>query len=290
VIRSAATLSQNRNSSQSRSCAVCQTCNITAVKRYGKILLPTHQKFQPWEEVHVDFIGPWDARFNYTNIPGKSTIQKIHALTIIDKATGWPEFIAIKNKTSLHIALLFDSEWLCSYPRPARVVYDNGTEFTGQEFQELLESYGIKPVPTTMRNPKSNGVIEQVHLTMGDMLCTMTFSGADWFAELQRALDAIAWAVRTTVNPLIKHLPCHLAYNQDMIYRRAITVNWENVHLERHKSVAASNKKENRSRIAKHYQPGDNVLIVLDPDEWRTHPKMSQPTKGPYIITKVNNN
>jgi hypothetical protein len=75
-----------------------------------------------------------------------------------------------------------------------------------------------------------------------------------------------------------------------MIYRRAIAVNWENVHLERHKSAAASNEKENRSRIAKHYQPGDSVLIVLDPEERHSHPKMSQPTRGPYIITKVNTN
>jgi ribosomal protein L21E len=75
-----------------------------------------------------------------------------------------------------------------------------------------------------------------------------------------------------------------------MMYCRAVTVNWENVHLERHKSAVASNEKENRSRITKHYQPGDRVLIVLDPDERRSQPKMSQPTKGPYIITKVNPN
>jgi hypothetical protein len=34
-------------------------------------------------------------------MPGRSTIEKIHALTSIDKATGWPEFIAIRNKTSI---------------------------------------------------------------------------------------------------------------------------------------------------------------------------------------------
>jgi hypothetical protein len=50
--------------------------------------------------------------YNSTAIPGKGTIQKIQALTIIDKATGWPEFIAIQNKTSCHIAILFGSEWL----------------------------------------------------------------------------------------------------------------------------------------------------------------------------------
>jgi transposase InsO family protein len=70
-------------------------------------------------------------------------------------------------------------------------LYDNGTEFTGQEFQELLESYSVKPIATTVRNPRSNGVIERVHLTMGDMLQTMTFSGADWFSDMQRALDAV---------------------------------------------------------------------------------------------------
>ena len=178
-----------------RACAVCQKCKITAVKKYGKIPLPTHRNYAPWEEIHVDLIGPWDVRYNSTSVPGKTTIEKIQALTIIDKATGWPEFVAICNKTSYHIAILFNSTWLCHYPRLARVIYDNGTEFTGQDFQELLDSYGIKAVSTTVRNPKSKGVIERVHLTMGDMLRTMTFSGTDWFADMQRALDAVAWAV-----------------------------------------------------------------------------------------------
>jgi len=61
-------------------------------------------------------------------VPGKSTIEKIYALTAINKATGWPECTAILNKTSYHVALLFNSTWLCCYPHPARVVCDNGTE------------------------------------------------------------------------------------------------------------------------------------------------------------------
>jgi transposase InsO family protein len=128
-----------------------------------------------------------------------------------------------KQDKSKHRAPI-DGEWLCCYPRPAKVVYDNGTEFTGEEFQELLESYGIKPVATTNRNPKSNGVVERVHLTMGDMLRTMTFSGSNWTADMQQALDAVAWAIHTTINPTIKHSPCHLAFNQDMIFCRAVEI------------------------------------------------------------------
>jgi hypothetical protein len=209
---------------------------------------------------------------------------------VIDKATGWPKFTAILNKTSYHIAILFDSVWLCHYPRLARVVYDNGIEFVGQEFQELSRSYGIKAIPKIVRNPKSNGVIEQVHPTMGDMLRTITFKGADWFQDMQRALDAVAWAVRITINPNIKHFPIHLAFNQDMIFHRAVEINWTAIHQERQRLGSASNNKENKSRLDKQYAPGDQVLMVLDADKWHSQPKMSVHTKGPFTITQVNSN
>jgi hypothetical protein len=44
-------------------------------------------------------------------LPGKSTTENIQALMIMDKATGWPEFVAICNKTSYHITALFNGEW-----------------------------------------------------------------------------------------------------------------------------------------------------------------------------------
>jgi hypothetical protein len=273
-----------------KKCQVCQQYKITAIKKYGKIPLPKIDTLLPWEEVHVDLMGLWPVQYTSPRNPSKTAIEKIQALTIVDKATGWPEFVAIKNKSSYHISLLFDSDWLCRYPRPRRVVYDNGTEFTGGEFQELLLSYGIKPVSTTVRNPKSNGVVERVHLTMGDMLCKITFSGEDWHQDLQRTLDAVAWAIRTTISPALKYSPCHLAFNQDMIFRKAVAVDWEKVQQECSKTSAASNIRENQARVAKTYQVGDQILIVLDADECRGQPKMNKPTRGPYTITKVHDN
>jgi hypothetical protein len=95
--------------------ATIKQCKITTIKKYDKIPLPAYHKLSPWEEVHVDLIGPWDVRYNSATTPGKSTVEKIQALTIMDKATSWPEFVAIKNNTSYHISILFDSEWLCRY-------------------------------------------------------------------------------------------------------------------------------------------------------------------------------
>ena len=51
--------------------------------------------------------------------------------------------MGIDNKKSESIVTLFGNEWLSRYPRPRRVVHDNGNEFVGYEFQELLDNYGI---------------------------------------------------------------------------------------------------------------------------------------------------
>jgi hypothetical protein len=75
-----------------------------------------------------------------------------------------------------------------------------------------------------------------------------------------------------------------------MIFRQAVAVNWDNIHKERQKQSEISNERENKSRLPKAYSPGDQILITLDADERRSQPKMSRPTRGPFTITKVNNN
>jgi hypothetical protein len=62
---------------------------------------------------------------------------------------------------------------------------------------------------------------------MGDMLRTMTFSGTEWFQDMQCTLDAVAWAISTTISPSIRDSPCHLAFHHDMIFQITIVVDWE---------------------------------------------------------------
>ena len=90
--------------------------------------------------------------------------MQISALTMMDDATRWLEIIPISNKNCKEIAYLVDSEWFCRYPRPLICRHDNGGEFEGREFQELLQSYGIESKPTTVKNPQGNGMHERVHL------------------------------------------------------------------------------------------------------------------------------
>ncbi len=62
-------------------CPVCLQYKLTAVKRYGKIPLLTSDTVLPWEEVHLDMIGPWPVQYESSITPGKTSIEKIQALT-----------------------------------------------------------------------------------------------------------------------------------------------------------------------------------------------------------------
>ena len=75
------------------------------------------------------------------------------ALICIDPVTNLTELICIKNKLMGHVAEQFENLWLLPYPRPNRCVHDNGCEFFGRKFINLLARYGIKDVCTAVRNP-----------------------------------------------------------------------------------------------------------------------------------------
>jgi hypothetical protein len=75
------------------------------------------------------------------------------ALTMIDPATGWFEFVEAKNKSATSIQDLFHNTWLVRYPRPQFIVFEKGSmgEFK-REFKQMRDNYGIKAKPTTSHN------------------------------------------------------------------------------------------------------------------------------------------
>jgi hypothetical protein len=96
---------------------------------------------EPWESVHVDCIGPFKIQVEDTN--KRALILEVHCLTMVDSCTNWSEATPLLNHSAKHAAKKFDKAWLCSKSLPLQVVHNNGTEFIGAEFQEMLSSYNI---------------------------------------------------------------------------------------------------------------------------------------------------
>ena len=104
-----------------KDCLICKKAKAHGGKQdYGLLPPRTLKTLNPFDTVHVNFIGPYE--------------DGHYGITMIDHAARWLEVGIQNDKTSLTKAEIFECEWLCRYPRPVKVIHDLGTEFTGETF------------------------------------------------------------------------------------------------------------------------------------------------------------
>ena len=192
-----------------KSCSTCQTMKRPQ-KKYGK-LGPKQVESEAWSTVCLDSIGKW----TITTQKGEISLR---ALTMIDPVTGWIEIGVQRDCTPEEVANIFTDEWLSRYPKPRKVIFDNGSEFK-KEFQQLCAEYGIKAKPTSVKNPQANGICERVHQVIANMI--RTFNVPELDINLQdpwsEIINAVAWAIRSSYNTGIDATPGELVFGRDMI-------------------------------------------------------------------------
>ena len=140
-----------------------------------------------------------------------------------------------------------------------------------------------------MKNPRGNAIIERMHLTAGDMLRTMEFDGTNWLYEMDRVLQVVAWAIRSTISTTTNYSPGQLVFSRDMIMQSQVTADWELIKQMKRESTVKSNETENQGRLRHIYKPGDQILILRKSND-QIIAKMAQPTEEPYTIEKVYHN
>ena len=170
--------------------------------------------------------------------------------------------------------------------------HDNGGEFDGQEFQELLQSYGIRSKPTTVKNPQGNGMHERAHLLIAEMLRTQTIeveSTTNMQNEIRRTLQSVAFAIRTATSSVTNFAPSHCIFGRDMIMHEKELVKWHELWERRKAQSIKENLRENKGRSNHEYKSGDKVLIITRSNErgGKLHKFMHT---GPYEIVTVYGN
>ena len=58
--------------------------------------------------------------------------------------------------------------WFSQYPHPVFCICNNASEFK-KDFKNLIEEFGIKYRPMTVKNPQEIGIIERVYGTINNM-------------------------------------------------------------------------------------------------------------------------
>jgi transposase InsO family protein len=111
-----------------------------------------------------------------------------------------------------------------------RITYDHGSEFIGSEFQLLIkEECDIESKPSSERNPQSNAILERIHQTIGDMLCTFEAEKQpmDKSDPWSGILSAVALAVCSTYHATMQSTPGQLVFGRDMIWDTAHVADWQ---------------------------------------------------------------
>eukprot|EP00957_Ditylum_brightwellii_P058983 4472714-Ditylum_brightwellii.AAC.1 len=185
-----------------------------------------------------------------------------------NQGTGFAEILPVKQKLCDYMAKRFNMGWLCRYPMPQEVINSNSGKFVGKKFQELLHSYGIKDVPTTVKNLQAHTNVKRMHLMIGDMLNMAILN------------EKIA------IPSSIPYSPGMLVFNYGMIMQTKVRVDWEVIKKKHLENMIKNNIKENKSQIKQEYKVGDKVLIAKLREQRNKTPKLSKHTEGPYNIKK----
>ena len=271
--------------SQVSRCNLCQRMKRGS-RQYG-FLAPREVNSAPWSDVATDCIGPWVIELR----GGRD--YSLRTLTSIDITTNLLEIEPIVTQTAAECARAFENGWLSRYPRPLRVIHDQGSEFMGSAFQDLLRQARIKSVPTTARNPQGNSVIEAVHKSVGQVLRTLiqihrpqTVHQAK--ATGDTALATAMHATRCASHQALQHLtPGSFAFRRDMFFDLPFLTDILALQTTRQQLVDTRLLRENANRISHDYQVSDQVLkkSVLSLSD-----KLKPSFTGPHEIIQVHTN
>lgn len=263
-------------------CDTCQRQKQTG-RLYGEAP-PREASAHPWREVAVDTIGPWTLEINGQSI-------QFRALTVIDTVTNLVELKRLENMTAAHIGLQFETQWLARYPRPLYCVHDQGTEFTGYQFQRVLARHDIVSRPITTKNPRANSICERMHQTIGNNLRAMVHlnppAGIETANQLvDTALANCVYATRTSYHGSLRGTPGSLVFGRDMVLDLPVVADWLVIRQHRQQLIDQRLIAANRKKFSYDYQIGDEILkITYHPDKLE-----SRAYDGPYTIETVHAN
>ena len=271
-----------------RQLSPCVTCQLN--RRQGQqfgALAAREAIAIPWQEVHLDTIGPWKLRVNKIDIEFK-------ALTAIDPVTNLLE-IAPLNKpyTGQEVFRVFENTWLSRYPRPVRCLYDNGPEFLAQDFNFKCLDAGLHARPNTVANPQSNGIIESVHRSIGMVLRTMVQlyppqTQRDAQNLVERAVATAMHATRCAAHSSLgRYTPGSVVFRRDMYLDIPLLADIITISEARQQIIDKRLLQANAKRIHHEFKVGDEVLKrrVIGPRD-----KLRPTFSGPHRIVQVHTN
>jgi hypothetical protein len=134
----------------------------------------------PFQRLFIDLVGP---------LPETSRGHR-YIMTVEDHYTRWVNAYSIPNKETATVARTLCDRFVMVWGCPYSILSDNGMEFSGSVFKEMLKMLMIERVNSPPYNPQSNPV-ERFHRTLNSLLRVfMDRESTAWEEHLPTAVFA----------------------------------------------------------------------------------------------------
>ena len=229
-----------------KSCIPCLSMGTTTKEPMGFIDFPMSG---PWEQVHVDFCGPYPS--------GE------YVLGIIDAATRWPELYTTRITTS-EVVIKRLKRSFATHGYPKIIVTDNAPNLISAKVEQFCKENDIIHRRATPYHPQANSEIERFYRTLGKFVKTTHSEGRRW----QDEIDNFLLIYRNTPHSTTSVSPAMLLMNRKL-RDKILTIKMEESAIMKRVRKINENKKlkskeyyDNKNSVNySHIKEGDSVLV-----------------------------
>jgi Integrase core domain. len=131
-------------------CLTCITYTVPSGKSEGEMHIWDKAR-APFEMIYVDHYGPLD----------KSERGNRHILMLVDGYTKFCVMYPVKSTSSGETIGKIE-QYFIHYGTPKGITTDRGTCFTSEEFDNFMQTKGVRHVKTATGTPRANGQVERI--------------------------------------------------------------------------------------------------------------------------------
>lgn len=243
----------------------CETCQL--YKKQNAPSRPPLRKIDvkdPFEMIVTDCV----------NLPVTKS-GSIGAVILEDHKSKMLWAVALRNKTSKHVADQIEKFILPTLPmKPNSCLSDNGPEYSGSQFEQMLKRNGIRPIKIIPYMSSSNGLAERTIQTISELLRLSQENGKDWDENLAKVI----WSYNAT-----KHSSHGLA-PRTFLFNTKIEKGKAKMNEEQQQFWRTANEKYRTFEI------GEKIIVQRQVIGRRVENKLSPKFDGPYEIDSKHDN
>ncbi|UYV73195.1 hypothetical protein LAZ67_10002161 [Cordylochernes scorpioides] len=270
----------------------CIPC-ILSNRKHGKqegMLHPISKGDTPLDTYHIDHLGPLT-----------STRKDFNYLLVI--TDGFTKFTWIyPTRTSEVIQKLECQQQIFGNPR--RIITDQGTAFTSNDFKEYCKEESIEHCCITTGVPRGNGQVERINRTIVSVLTKLSIDNPqEWHKHVRKLQKALNSTHQRSIrmSPFELLVGVKMRKEEDLhlleMIEEDLALTFDEERDQKRKAAKQEILKiqeENRNTFNKKrkkafvYKEGD--LVVIQKTRFATKSKLYPKYIGPYKVIKIKPN